>query len=180
MADFVQLDQVDITIVTNKVASPLDLQTIEKYVKNINSINVSWLPQSKSYLKIIGISYLLENTNTPILTDVVESIIKSNHIFNNIIITLRPYIIKVSLKSDMAIIWLDIWDVQTKDLINRYFNVGSYIATIYGANMNQRVLQCKNCWKWDHTTFLYRMQELRYVKYNSPGPHKTEHYCQFA
>ena len=144
MADFVQLDQVDITIVTNKVASPLDLQKIEKYVKNINSINVSWLPQSKSYLKIIGISYLLENTNTPILTNVVESIIKSNHIFNNIIITLRPYIIKVSLKSDMAIIWLDIWDVQsgsnTKDLINRYFNVGSYIAIIYGANMNQRVL----------------------------------------
>ena len=144
MADFVQLDQVDITIVTNKVASPLDLQKIEKYVKNINSINVSWLPQSKSYLKIISISYLLENTNTSILTNVVESIIKSNHIFNNIIITLRPYIIKVSLKSDMAIIWLDIWDVQsgsnTKDLINRYFNVGSYIAIIYGANMNQRVL----------------------------------------
>jgi len=41
MADFVQSDQIDITIVTNKVASPLDLQTLEKYVKNVNLINVS-------------------------------------------------------------------------------------------------------------------------------------------
>jgi len=66
--------------------------------------------------------------------DVVEIIIKNNHIFNNITIILRPRVIKVSLKSDIAIIWLDIWDVQSrskaKGLINRYFNVGSYIATI--------------------------------------------------
>ena len=48
----------------------------------------------------------------------------------------------------MAIIWLDIWSVQSsnnaKELINRCFNVRSYIATIQGINMNLEVLQCKN------------------------------------
>ena len=85
------------------------------------------------------------------LADIVKSIIKSNHIFNNIMIASRPLIIKVSLKSDIAIIWLDIWDVQSgsnaKGLIKKYFNIRSYIVTIHGANINLEVLQCKNCWK---------------------------------
>ena len=59
-------------------------------------------------LKIIGIPYLLENTNTPIITDVVKAIIKNNHIFNNIAIISRPRVIKVSPKLDMVIIWLDV------------------------------------------------------------------------
>ncbi len=46
----------------------------------------------------------------------------------------------MSPKSDMAVIWVDIWDAQSsmkaKDLINRYFNIGSYIATICGMNIN--------------------------------------------
>ena len=141
----VMADQANIIIVTNKVALLLDLQTIKKYVKNTNHIKadkvkVPHLSQSKSYLKIIGIFYMLENTNTPITADIVKFIIKSNHIFNNIMITSRSHIIKVSLKSDIVIIWLDIWNVQsgsnTKDLINRYFNVGSYIATICRTNIN--------------------------------------------
>ena len=40
MADFVCIDQVGITIMTNKVASSLDLQIIEKYVKNTNLIDL--------------------------------------------------------------------------------------------------------------------------------------------
>ena len=109
MADFAHSDQADITIVTNKVTSLLDFQTIEKYVKNTNCIKVDevevpYLLQLKSYLKIIDILYLVENTNTTIIADVVEAIIKSNHIFNNIIIAFRPHIIKVSSKSDIAII----------------------------------------------------------------------------
>jgi len=94
-------------------------------------------------LKIIGILYLLENTNTPISADMVEMIIKSNYIFNNITVTFKPRIIKVFSKLDMAIIWLDIWDVQSrskaKGLINRCFNVGNHIVTIHGANMNPGV-----------------------------------------
>ena len=89
MAKFVYMDQAGITIVTNKVALPLNLQMIEKYIKNANyidldKVNTTCLLQSKSYLKIISIPYLLENTKTPILADVVETIIKDSHIFNNI------------------------------------------------------------------------------------------------
>ena len=130
---------------TNKITSFLDLQTIKNYIKNTNCINtngvkVPRLSQFKSYLKIIGIPYLQETLVTFITLSVVEGIIKNNHIFDNIMLASKPYIIKVSSKSDIAIIWVDIWDVQsgskTKGLINRYFNVGSYITTIRGANMN--------------------------------------------
>ena len=149
MANFIWSDQSGIIIATNKVVLPLNLQTIEKYVKNANHIEADkvkapCLPQSKSYLKIISISYLLENTNTPILADIIELIIKSNYIFNNIVVVSRLHIIKMSPKSDIAIIWLDIWNIQSsskvKGFINRYFNVGSYITTIYGMNINIGVL----------------------------------------
>ena len=113
MADFVCMDQIGITIIRNKVASPLNLQTIEKYIKNASLINsdkvdVPCLPQSKLYLKIIDIPYLLENNNTFISYNVIKSIIKSNYIFNNTMVTSKPYIIKVLPKLDMTIIWLDI------------------------------------------------------------------------
>ena len=81
----------------------------------------------------------------------------------------------------MSIVWIDIWDVQSsskaKMLINRCFNVGRYIVTIQGANMNPGVPQCKNCWKWGHMTFSCKIQGLKYVKYN--GPHKSENHCKF-
>jgi len=109
MANFIHSDQAGITIVTNKVTSLLDFQTVEKYVKNtnhieVNKVKVPCLPQLKLYLKIISISYLVENTNTSISADIVEEIIKSNHIFNNIVIASKSYIIKVSSKSNIVII----------------------------------------------------------------------------
>ena len=109
MANFIHSDQAGITIVTNKVTSLLDFQTVEKYVKNtnhieVNEVKVPCLPQLKLYLKIISISYLVENTNTSISADIVEEIIKSNHIFNNIVIASKSYIIKVSSKSNIVII----------------------------------------------------------------------------
>ena len=36
--------------------------------------------------------------------------LKNNHLFNNIVLASKPHIIKVSLKSDMTIIWIDIWN----------------------------------------------------------------------
>ena len=38
MVDFIQPDQSSITIITNKVASSLELQTIKNYIKNANCI----------------------------------------------------------------------------------------------------------------------------------------------
>ena len=41
MVDFMQVETSSIVIVTNKVTSSLDLQTIENYVKNANHINTN-------------------------------------------------------------------------------------------------------------------------------------------
>jgi len=82
LADFIQSDSLGIMVVTNKVALQLDLQIIKHYVKNIDNINslcieVSQLPQSKSYLKIIGILYFPHDNSQDYLTfSNVENIIK--------------------------------------------------------------------------------------------------------
>jgi len=104
--DYIRSEKSGIIIVTDKVISALDL---EKYIKNTNQIDVEnvqapHLPQSKSYLKIIGLPYLMENMNVLLNSEVVEKILKNNHIFNNILLTSRPRIIKVSLKLGMAIV----------------------------------------------------------------------------
>ena len=39
LVDFIQLDPLGITVVTNKVALQSDLQIIEHYIKNANDIN---------------------------------------------------------------------------------------------------------------------------------------------
>jgi len=144
----------NIIVVSNKVAAPFDMNIINNYIKNSDNLDVrdiqdAQLSQSKSYLKILGIHYLIENTNTPIDSNIMEGIIKASYIFNDIKIASKPHVYKVSPKSNMAIIWIDIWDLQNgssaKKIINRSFNIGSFIATIRGANMNPDIPQCKNC-----------------------------------
>jgi len=75
------MDQYGIIITTNKIAFSLNLQTIERYVKN---------------------------TNMTINSSVIKIILKNNHIFNNISITLKSYIIKVLPKLNIVIVWLNI------------------------------------------------------------------------
>jgi len=109
MADFIRIEKSRLVITTNKVASNLNLQTIEKYMKNSYSVDVNnveslRLPQSKSFLKIIGIPYISENTNSHIILDKIEDIIKANHIFNNVVLASQLRVIKVLPKSDMFII----------------------------------------------------------------------------
>jgi len=143
------LDNTGIIIITDKVAQQSDLFIIDHYVKNLNDINAlqvedSRLPKSKSYLKIISILfYPHSNSQEKLTLSDIKTIFKQNHIFDNISLSSKPRIIKVSPKSDMAIVWIDIWDVQSgqnaKLLINRYFNMGNYIAMIRGANMNPKV-----------------------------------------
>ena len=74
IVDFICIEDKGIVISTNNVVSLLDLQEIEGYIKNFLSSNN------------------------------VEKIMKSNHIFNDIILASKPRIIKVSPKSDMSII----------------------------------------------------------------------------
>jgi len=188
LVDYIWSDNTGIAIVTNKVTQQSDLSIIDHYIKNSNDINAlqvedSRLPKSKSYLKIIGIPfYPHSNSQEKLTSSDIKTVLKQNHIFNNISLTSKPRIIKVSPKSDMAIVWLDIWDIQSgqnaKLLINRCFNVGNNITMIRGANMNLGVPQCKNCWKWGHSTFSCRIQGAKCIKCNSP--HKSEHHREFG
>ena len=62
---------------------------------NVENVNLEYieaprLPQLKFYLKIIDIPYFIENTNISIILDFIESIIKSNHIFNNLSLVSKP------------------------------------------------------------------------------------------
>ena len=79
---------------------------------------------------MIGISYIRENDNTPITSEVVEKIIKKSHIFNNIVLVSRSYIIKISPRSNMAIIWIDIWNIQSGNISYASPLVQKYIPTV--------------------------------------------------
>jgi len=80
LANFICNDHRGLIITANKVASQLDLSIIENYIKNIDVIETKdimafYLPQFKSYLRIIGISYIKEGTNSSINLSDVEKII---------------------------------------------------------------------------------------------------------
>ena len=110
LVNYVCLDNMGITIVINKVAQQSDLSIIDQYIKNSNDINAlqvedSRLPKSKSYLKIIGIPFYPHLNSQEKLTSLdIKTILKQNHIFDNISLASKPQIIKVSPKSDMAIV----------------------------------------------------------------------------
>ena len=133
-------------VVTSKVVLQLDLHIIKNYIKNIANIDTSGMEvprllQSKFYLKIIGIPYFPhDNSQKHLSSGDIKNIIKQNQIFDNVVLTSKLQVIKVSPKSDMSIIWIDIWDIQSgskaKGLINRCFNMERYITIIRKANMN--------------------------------------------
>jgi len=113
MANFVQANHKRLVITTNKTTSILDLNTIKRYIRNVDAINSNnimslKLSQSKSYLKILGILYLIEDNNVPIFSNVVEILLQSIHIFNNVVLTLKPRVIKASPKLNIVVIWIDI------------------------------------------------------------------------
>jgi len=109
IVDFIRVDSKDITITTNNVTAQSNLLTIEKYIKEINSIQSEdiltiCLPQSKSYLKILGILYINKTNGTSIKLGDMENIIKTTYVFNNITLASKPHIIKISSKSDIAVV----------------------------------------------------------------------------
>ena len=113
VADFIWIYNRGLVITTNKVVVILDLNTIKKYIKNIDMVNMNEvmsprLPQSKSYLKILDIPYYIENTNLTITPDIVATVLQTTHIFIDVVLTSYSWVIKASPKSDMVVIWVDI------------------------------------------------------------------------
>ena len=122
--NFICSDHWGLIITTNKMSFLLDMNIVENYIKNVHTVDASnvqtaWLPQLKSYLKILGTSYIIEGTDTAINSGVVKLIIKSTHIFKNIHIA---HVIKVLPKSDIAIIWINIWSFQNKSVAKTLIN----------------------------------------------------------
>jgi len=85
----------------------LDPNSISLTIK-VMQVKSPRLPQLKLFLKIISIFYLKEDTNEPIIANVVKKIIRDNHIFNNVVLALRPRVIKISPKSDISTVWFNI------------------------------------------------------------------------
>ena len=185
VVDFIHITNNGIIITTIKPANDLNLSTIEKYLKNIknvdsDSIESPHLPKSKSYMKIIELSCKIKQE--VISPDYIESILKEMHLFKDVVLASKPHVIKVSPKSDMAVVWVDIWDSQrgssVKNIINCCFNIGCSIATVKGTNMNAGVPQCKNCWKWGHSTLSCHSHISRCTKcYRA---HTTKHHREKA
>jgi len=129
----------------------------------------------------MGLPYLRSDGNK-ITSENITDFMKHINLFENVSLATKPCIIKASPKSDMAIIWFDIWDTQNgskaKLLINHSFNLGRYIATVRATNMNPGVPQCHNCWKWGHSTFSCQAHGSRCQKCSSP--HKLEHHRELA
>ena len=183
--DCIRETDTGIMVTTNSVASTSDLSLLEKYFKGLGDLELKdispRLLQSKSFLKILGVPYF-DNDLTPINSAQVEAILSNTHIFNNIIMSSHPRVIRASKNLDMAVIWVDIWDSQNstkaKTVLNRSFNFGHHIATIRGISMNLGVPQCHNCWKWGYTTFACRAHGSKCQKCG--GPHKLEHHRELA
>ena len=154
ITDFIHLSNNRVIITTNCPADATELSRIENFLKKIDnidpvSIEVLCFSKSKSYIKIVGLSY---NSELGVITsNFIEGVLKEMHLFNNVTLASKPHVIKVSPKSDKAVVWMDIWDSQSssiaKNIINHHFNIGCYVATIQGTSTNPGIPQCKNCWK---------------------------------
>jgi len=131
VADFIRSTNNGIVITTNKLANDLNLSTIEKYLKSIQNVDFDLIespcfPKTKSYMKIIGLPYKI---NQDIISpDFIKGVLKETHLFKGVVLASKPRVIKASPKSDMVVVWVDIWDSQSgslaNNIINCHFNIG--------------------------------------------------------
>ena len=185
IADFIHLSNNEIIIITNCPANISELSRIENFLKKIDNIDLvsiegPYLPKSKSYMKIVGLSF---NSELGVVTpDFIEGILKETHLFKDVTLASKPCVIKASPKSDKVVAWVNIWDSQSgsaaKNIINCCFNIGCFVATIRGTNTNPGTPQCKNCWKWGHSILSCCSYIFRCTK--CYGAHDTEHYREKA
>ena len=113
VADFICLTNNGIIITLNKLANTFNLAIIEIFLKNINNVNSDSIkgpcfPKSKLYMKIIELPY--KTKQEVITSDNIESIFKKLHLFKDVMLVSKLRIIKALPKSDIAVIWVDIWN----------------------------------------------------------------------
>ena len=144
-----------VSMSTNSVTSAVELEVIKQWLKKTAGLGEITeveprLPQSKSFLKVLGIPYWDFKTSLPITPIQVAKALSSSPLFEGITLASMPCIMKASSSSDMSVIWIDIWNFQKgskgKMLINRLFNFGHHTATVQGTTMHSGVAQYHNCW----------------------------------
>ena len=121
---FIQADNRGIVITTNKVVDNSNLFII-KYFKIIDSVNINspQLLQSKCYLKILEFSYITNKTKLLINSDIIEAVLKEILLFDNVVLALKSQIIKMFSKSDMAIVWVTIWNSQNGSKAKKHYQL---------------------------------------------------------
>ena len=136
-----------VSMSTNSVASVAELEVIKQQLKKTASLSEvtevkPHLPQSKSFLKVLGIPYQDSKTSLPVTPVQVTKALSSSLLFKDITLA--------SPSSDMFVIQIDIWDFQkgfkSKMLINCSFNFGHHTAIVRKIAMYPGVAQCCNCW----------------------------------
>ena len=146
-----------VSMSTNSVASVAELEVIKQWLKKTAGLGEitevePHLPQSKSFLKVLGVLYWDSKTSLPVTPAQIAEALSSSLLFEGVTLVSMPHIMKASPSSDMSVIWTDIWDSQKgskgKTLINRSFNFGHHTATVRRTAMHPEVTQCCNCWRW--------------------------------
>ena len=144
-----------VSMSTNSVASVVELEVIKQWLKKTASLGEiteveSCLPQSKSFLKVLGVPYWDSKTSLPVTPTQVAEALSSSSLFEGITLASISHIMKASPSFDMSVIWINIWNSQKgskgKTLINCSFNFGCHTVTVRGTAMHPGVAQCHNCW----------------------------------
>ena len=102
---------------TNSITSAAELDVIKQWLKKTAELGESTevepcLPQSKSFLKILGVPYWDSKSSLPITRAQVEAALSNSLLFEGVSLASMPCIMKASPSSDMSVIWIDIWDSQ--------------------------------------------------------------------
>ena len=104
-----------VSMSTNSVASVAELEVIKQWLKKTAGLGEITeveprLPQSKSFLKVLGVPYWDSKTSLPITPAQVAEALSSSPLFEGVTLASMPHIMKASPSSDMSVIWIDIWD----------------------------------------------------------------------
>jgi len=98
---------------TNSIALAVKLEVIKQWLKKTASPSENTemepcLPQSKSFLRVLGVSYWNSNTFLPITSAQVVAALSSSSLFEDVTLISLSHIMKASPSSDMSVIWIDI------------------------------------------------------------------------
>jgi hypothetical protein len=107
------------------------------------------IPQSKLYLKIVYIPFIMNNV--PITPEFVAEAMKCHELAENFILAGPPRIVRNTKDLDSCIVWFDLWDSQNGKravpLVNRQIIIRGWTSTIRATSMHPGVPQCHNCWR---------------------------------